>query len=51
MFGGGVAVWAYAKLSRQVGAGNQRNAFIGGGVAGLAAFIFFFTFFKYILNI
>jgi hypothetical protein len=51
MFGGGVAAWAYAKLSRQVGAGNQQNAFIGAGVAGVVAFIFFFTLFKYVLYI
>jgi hypothetical protein len=51
MFGAGVGAWAYAKLSRSVGAGNQRNAFIGGAIAGLVVFIFFFTLFKYVLNI
>ncbi len=51
MFGAGVAAWVYAKLARSVGAGNQQNAFIGGGIAGLVAFIFFFTLFKYVLDI
>jgi hypothetical protein len=51
MFGAGVGGWVYTKLSRRVGLGNQGQAFLGGGIAALGAFIFFFTLLKYVLQI
>lgn len=51
MFGAGIGGWAYAQLARRVGAGNQRNAFIGAAVAAVIAFLFFFTLLKYIFNL
>ncbi len=50
-FAAGAGGWVYTKLSPRAGLGNQQSAFIGGGVAALIAFIFFFTLLRYVFNI
>lgn len=49
LFAIGVGGWIYTKLARQTGRGNEKSAYIGALVAALVVFLFFFTFFKYIL--
>lgn len=50
-FGAGVGAWAWAQLSRQTGNANAQHVLIGAGVAGLIAFFFLFTLFKWVLHI
>jgi hypothetical protein len=51
LFGAGAGVWVYTKLAPRAGAGNQSSALIGGAIAGLALFAFFYTLLHFILNI
>lgn len=50
LFGLGVAGWVYTKLVRANGNPSPLNDLIGAGVAGLVAFIFLFTFLRYIVH-
>jgi hypothetical protein len=51
LFAAVIGTWAYTKLARLTGGGNQQNAFIGAGAAGVLVFIFFFTLLKFVLHI
>ncbi|GEM_PF-875167 len=50
-FAAGVAGWVYSQMARRTGSANPSSVFIMSGVAGVIAFIFFFTLLKYILHI
>lgn len=49
MFTAGFGMWVYAKLQRNTGGGNNKNALIGAGVAGVIGFIVVFSLFRMIL--
>ena len=51
MFGAGVAAFVWTKVSRRTGNANPGQVYIVAGVAGLAAFVFLWTFLKFVLNI
>jgi hypothetical protein len=51
MFGGGVAAFVWAKVGRRTGNAEPKTVYMTAGLAGLAAFIFFLTLFKFVLNI
>ena len=42
LVGASAATWTYNKIYRRTG-GNEKNSYIVGGLAGLAAFIFTLT--------
>lgn len=50
-FGAGVAAFAYAKLGRRVGYGNQRNVWTIVGVAFVLSSAFFFTIARFVINL
>jgi len=47
----GVAAFMWSKLERNTGNARPTNIFIGAGVAGLVAFLFLLSLFKWVLNI
>jgi hypothetical protein len=51
MFGLGVAGWIWTKVGRRTGNANPKSVYMTAGIAGLVAFIFFFTLLKYAFNI
>jgi hypothetical protein len=51
MFGAGVAAFVWAKVGRRTGNADPKTVYITAGLAGLAAFIFFLTFFKLVLHL
>lgn len=50
MFGAGVAVFVWAKVGRRTGNADPKAVYLTAGLAGLAAFIFFLTLFKFVLH-
>jgi hypothetical protein len=51
MFGAGVATFVWAKVGRRTGNADPKTVWLTAGLAGGAAFIFFFTFFKFVLQV
>lgn len=51
MFGAGVAAFVWAKVGRRTGNADPKTVYMTAGLAGLAAFIFFLTLFKFVLHI
>jgi hypothetical protein len=51
MFGAGVAAFIWAKVGRRTGNADPKTVFLTAGMAGGAAFVFFFTLFKFVFNI
>ncbi|HVW23001.1 MAG TPA: hypothetical protein VHB51_00735 [Candidatus Saccharimonadales bacterium] len=51
MFGGGVAAFVYSKMERRLGAGNSQNIWTVVGISFLAAVIFCYTLFAFVLGI
>ena len=51
MFGAGVAAFVWAKVGRRTGNADPKTVYLTAGLAGLAAFVFFLTLFKLVLNI
>jgi hypothetical protein len=51
MFGAGIAGFVWAKVGRRTGNANPQSVYLSAGLAGVIAFIFFFTLLKYVLNI
>jgi len=51
MFGAGVAAFVWTKVGRRTGNADPKSVYLMAGLAGLAAFIFFLTLFKFVLNI
>jgi hypothetical protein len=50
-FGAGVAAFAYTKMGKRVGYGNQERVWLIVGVAFVIATIFFFTLIDLVLNV
>ena len=51
MFGAGVAAFIWAKVGRRTGNADPKTVYLTAGLAGLGAFIFFLTLFKFVLHI
>lgn len=51
MFGAGVAGFVWTKVGRRTGNADPKSVYMTAGLAGLVAFIFFFTLLKYVFNI
>jgi hypothetical protein len=51
MFGAGVAAFIWSKVGRRTGNADPKTVFLTAGMAGGAAFVFFFTLFKFVFNI
>jgi hypothetical protein len=51
MFGFGVAGWVWSKVGRRTGNADPKSVYVTAAVAGVAAFIFFFTLLKFVVNI
>jgi len=49
-FGAGVASFAYTRLGRRVGYGNQQNVWLIVGTVFVLATIFFYTIIKFLLG-
>jgi hypothetical protein len=50
-FGAGVGAWVWAKVGHRTGGADAKANWMAAGLATLAAFLFFYTFMRYILNI
>lgn len=51
MFGSGVAGFVWSKVGRRTGNADPKSVYLTAGLAGLGAFIFFFTLLKFVLNL
>lgn len=51
MFGFGVAGFVWTKVGRRTGNANPQGVYLVAALAGLAAFVFLWTFLKFVLNI
>ena len=51
MFGAGVAAFVWAKVGRRTGNADPRTVYFTAGLAGLGAFVFFFTLLKVVFNL
>jgi hypothetical protein len=51
MFGAGVAAFIWAKVGRRTGNADPKTVWLTAGLAGGAAFIFFFTLFKFVIQV
>lgn len=50
MFGAGVAGFVWAKVGRRTGNADPKTVYLTAALGGAAAFVFFFTFFKFVLG-
>jgi hypothetical protein len=50
MFGAGVAMWVATKVARRTGNADAKSTALTAGLAGLFAFVFFLTLFKFVLG-
>lgn len=50
MFAAGVGVWVATKVGHRTGGADPKSTAVTAGLAALAAFIFFLTFFKFVLS-
>jgi hypothetical protein len=50
-FGLGVAGFVWTKVGRRTGSADPKAVYMTAGLAGLVAFIFFFTLLKYVLSV
>ncbi len=51
MFGAGVAAFVWAKVGHRTGQADPKTVWLTAGLAGVVAFVFFITLFKFVLNI
>jgi hypothetical protein len=51
MFGAGVAGFIWAKVARRTGSADPKTVYLTAALAGSAAFVFFFTLFKFVFNL
>jgi hypothetical protein len=50
MFGAGVAGFIWTKVGRRTGNADPKTVYLTAGMAGAAAFVFFFTLLKFVFN-
>jgi hypothetical protein len=51
MFGAGVAAFVWAKVGRRTGNADPKTVYFTAGLAGVVAFVFFLTLFKFVLHL
>jgi hypothetical protein len=51
MFGAGVAAFVWTKVARRTGSADPKTVYLTAAMAGAAAFVFFFTLFKFVFNL
>lgn len=51
LFAAGFAGWIWTKVGRRTGSADPKSVALTAGAAGVAAFVVFFTFMRFILGI
>ncbi|MCA9324660.1 hypothetical protein KDA23_01155 [Candidatus Saccharibacteria bacterium] len=51
MFAAGAGMWVWVQVSRRTGHADPKSIAMSAGGAAFVAFVFFYTFFKFVLNL